>query len=226
MLQTTALKLVYHIQYGAHGWQESHVMPQTTFAGAKVKAALVVDWRAASIAVGGTLTWARLSYIDRPRFTVAVIDRPRKPLVYAGSTFTGAIEDPYTCLHARYETADGRWANRLFRGVPDLIVSELELQTVDTTILAWPFAAPLPDITDKNTAKIDIFRGMMRVIANETRYCKTITMPNPTAVPPVVGSFELLDWNEIVYRKIANRNTGRPFGITRGRAPKRAAVVV
>lgn len=215
----TLMKLVLNIQYQAQGWSEVHYLRSNSFSDAVSTGGTIAAWRANALAPGCVMTWARCSWVDKPRNTVAVLDAPIKPRVYTGSTiWTGAVQDPVSALHYRFETAEGLWANRMFRGIPDAFINALAIQTAGGTLGPWPAATPLPDLTDVSLQGFYIFQGLLRVLLDNT--CMAKKLPGP-----IVG-WDLTDWNRIVLRKVADRQTGRPFGVPRGRARKRVPAPV
>lgn len=211
--QNTLLQLVMHVKYGANGWSEKYFMPQTTFASASLIAGRITLWRARSLADGCQVVWSRMSFVDTPRNTVACLTAPLGPLSTATSVQAGVIEDPYTSLHYRFETADGLWANRLIRGIADEVVEAMELQPNASTWLPFGSADALPDYNDPGVLRSQLLLGYLEYARRNTIHAKKL--PGP------VVAYETTEWNKIVFRKIGNRQTGAAFGTTRGRARKR-----
>lgn len=212
MSVTALIKCVFNIQYNAQGFSEVYYLQESTFAAAQPVAATLAAWRANCLAEGGIMTWARISFVDRPRNTVAAIDRPIKPRIYAQSqSFSGRIQEPSTALQYRLETADGQWANRLIRGIPDAFVTDMTAAWTGGVGVNLP--AALPDITDVALGQADIFQGFLKLLLTTTIYAKKL--PGPTA------AWDVQAWNRLVYRGVADRQTGRPFGVPRGRSRKR-----
>lgn len=206
------LKLVMNINYGGPGWSEGYYLDRASFADGLDIGSELAAWRANSLAVGGVMNWARLSFVDKPRNTVGVIKRPIKPRIYTGGTlYAGPLQQVQTALFYRTETTDGRWANRLFRGVPDDFVREQTITGVTSTIADVP--AVLPDINDTAVAQVDIFRGFLKLMMANTFYIRK--GPGPVVV------WEMLPWNRLIFRGVADRQTGKAFGTPRGRARKR-----
>lgn len=205
------LKLVMNINYGGPGWSEGYYLDRASFADGLAIGGQLAAWRANSLAVGGVMNWARLSFIDRPRNTVGVINRPIKPRIYTGGTqYAGPIQQVQTSLFYRTETDDGRWANRLFRGIPDDFVREM---TTTAPTLMGTLPAVLPDINDTAVAQFDIFMGFLKLLMENTFYIRKGL--GPTA------NWEMLPWNRLIFRGVADRQTGKAFGTPRGRARKR-----
>jgi len=215
----TLLQLVIHSKYGGHGWSDKWFLDYPDFASASLIASRIAIYRARALAPGGEVVWARMSFVDTPRNTVACLNAPIKPLAYTGEQAT-AIQDPYTALHFRYETADGQWANRLIRGIGDDVVANFELVPSITTNNTWRQYGPtdaLPSFNDPGIPHSNMVLAYLEYARRNTVHAKL-------DVGPTV-SYIITPWSKVIFRKVANRDTGRAFGMTRGRAPKRAAVV-
>lgn len=215
----TLMQAVCHIQSGANGFQERYFLNTTTFAAAKTVGELIMSWRASAMAPGLVMTWARTSFVDTPRNTIALIDRPLKTRAYTetGDHPSAPPETIYAALHYRFETAGGLWGNRLLRGINDEWIEDATLMYNDGSLRPYAPGDPLPDLTDVGRTRAEIFRGMLSILRDNTFYAGLITDdPEPL--------WELLPWNRIIFRKVAKRDTGSPFGITRGRARKKVVV--
>lgn len=216
--QTALLQLVIHSKFGGQGFSDKYFLPYTSFSDAATVANRLVRWRAAALTYPGEVCWARMSFVDTPRNTIGCLKAP----IPAGAAFTGGssnpVEDVWTALHFRLETADGHWANRLVRGISDAAVQELKLQP--NAVPTWvPYVPgdPLPDPDDPSTPYPNLVLGYMEYVRRNTIWAKLAT-PGP------LFSWEVMPWSKVIFRKIANRQTGVAFGMTRGRARKRAPV--
>lgn len=214
--QSTLLQVVIHSKYGGQGWSDKFYLPQTTFDSASITARQLAIWRSAALAPGGQVCWARMSFVDTPRNTIACLNQPLLAATYAGST-EGPIEDVYTALHWRFETADGHWANRLIRGIPDDVVREMQIQpNIAPTWQPYGPTSALPDPDDLSNPYPNMVLAFLEYARRVTIWAKL--GPGPTV------NFDTMPWAKVIFRKVANRQTGVAFGMTRGRARKRTPV--
>lgn len=214
--QNTLLQVVIHSKYSGQGWSEKFYLPQTTFDSAATTAKQLAIWRSAALAPGGQVVWARMSFVDTPRNTIACLVQPLVAATYRGSV-EGPIEDVYTALHYRFETADGHWANRLIRGIPDDAVKEMQIQP--GLLPTWqPYGptSPLPDPADLTNEYPNMVLAYLEYARRVTIWAHQL--PGPTV------AWETMPWSKVIFRKVANRQTGVAFGMTRGRARKRTPV--
>lgn len=192
--------VVFHINWRTSGYSERYFLPLLDWGTAAALAVELGRWRIAACATGSTIIWARLAFTDRPALSEPVrcigltSDRYRGP-------GRGVCEDPFMRLHYRYETADGCWNTRLFGAIPDRVVREFR-----TTMHVQPHGRgqALPDRDDPDSSWAEIFRGMCAFVRDNTVYCVPAR-----GVDPPAHRYET--WNESIYRKVANRKTGRDF---------------
>lgn len=122
------------------------------------------------------------------------------------------INNPGVGLLFRAETATGKWVNRLFRGVPDNFINnnaqQLSLGGAQPIRPGQPgFVAEGALVGSSALSNILSFTG---ILMEYTQYIRRTSMG-----PPRV--YTTADFNQILFRKVAQRDTGRPFGSSRGR---------
>lgn len=208
---TTQMLGVLYVNYKNFGWSEKFNLPEDNYAAAVLKMALICAWRAAMLAPGCVIEWARVSIAGNPKEAMAAIDRPLPSLfIDQQNVGVGPVNDPEVALHFRLETADGKHADRLVRGINDLWVRDT---LIDPLLAPLTPLTPLP-LLEPNLNNLAVIRSFMQVLLANTVHAR-----RQAGVPP---TYVTTDWARIIYRGVTNRKTGRPFGMSRGRAPIRA----
>lgn len=208
----TLIEAVLHFKSDdGRGFSETHFLPQTTLASALVNLTEMAAWAINARCPGLQLVYGRCSFVDTPRYTVAVDGLPGKPRVYKGVQET-PINTIETALQYRFETADGDWSNVLLRGIgDDLIVAGTPV--IGTSGLDPNVSYEGVDIANPDQYHIRIFKAYLDYLKKNTLYVKKNH-------PPAAFTFTTKPWNRCLFRKVANRQTGTWFGAPRGRASK------
>jgi len=200
MAVSPAYYAVFHFNWRRSGWSERHFLKATNPIEAKRLAELLGRWRIAACADETVLIWARLSDTDTPW-----ISQPLQCIGLRSSRYSGSFRDGvhtlHFRLHYRYETADGKWSNRLFAAIPDAVfqgtmpMSELQ-----------PFepGADLPNIEDPHSHWFDIFRAMTAFVRDNTVHVRQL----PGADPP---DQLVTPWAKAIYRQPTKRDVGRDW---------------
>lgn len=202
-----------YFEYKANGWSERYHLPETTYTDALPQATLLAKYRRSFLGSGAQITFGRVSFTGNPREGKAFLEGP----LDAHAKTEQEPEDVWTGLMYRLETAGGpppqrsRWANRILRAVPDAMIFHQALVAPPPSPLAAGAPLPGPDGTVVATMQ----RAFLTFLLRHTKMAVKITAGENA------GQYDLLDWDRIVFRKVAKRDTGRPFGLSRGRAPKR-----
>lgn len=214
----TALALF--ISGGEQGWSERYAFGDITLTDALVNAAIICNWRAAIMPGGFRLKWAQVHSTDAPRSAKAVINSPL-PNLFDGDEADAedrgffTVNETHDALHLRFESLEGKWGNRLIRGISDPQIVD------DEAADAWPTATdPLLDAVPAIVATTGpTYIQYVRDFAEHVRLKTKIV----SRIPPDENGniYELFDIEKVVLRGITTRATGRPFGQSRGARPAR-----
>jgi len=198
---------VLHINYKDKGWAEKYYLPHTEYTPAKIAFSNVCNWRAALLTKNATIVWARVSFVGQPNEAKAAISAPIPALKQFGQPgISNLLNDPNSSVHFRYETSNGLYSNRLWRGLPDDWITDF---LADPLSLGTTLPLVLPVLSDQ-TPDLDLTRGFLKVVYDNTVYARKIAGPAPT--------FQVEPWDAVIYRGTSSRQTGVPFGMSRGRA--------
>jgi hypothetical protein len=210
---TTVWRGVMYFQYDEQGWSEAFWFDSDTYNVALIALEALFVERLSTLPNQATGIYARVAAAGRPRDKHAH-DGPY-PAVAGMPVLTPIISlfcnDVENAQRVGLETADGRWATYHLRCLPDdqvenrKLVTDLEIVTPGSPIVpATTWSARLANYIES--------------VRKATRHCREIA---PTAATPPVRQFEVTPWARALDRKLAKKNTGRPFGLSRGRATVR-----
>lgn len=214
-ITTTAIQGYWYLQTMFKGkgktWGEKyHLKSQTSIGSALTGAASLVLARRLILANDIKVDWARISKMDTSRDRRAVITIP-----VPGFELDTEVDpnpdledcnDIKSCLHVAYETAEGQWNNRFFRGLRDSWVTGAELQFTPTK----PGAA----VTD-----LDFVTGKTKEVAlgnflEAVMQFDEWTRPSPTDVT-LIQRNSWINWAVI---GMTSRDTGASWRAGRGRS--------
>lgn len=211
MAQTTGLMHgVLYLNFQNNGWSERYPLKSTDYPTARDVFKKLAKLRMAFVGTGVEMVWARVSFAANPRESSGIDGLPLLPHPTVGDQ--NPPEDPFTAIHYRFETAQGKSAVRLFRGIPDNVVANYKFNGVAPEPLAA--GQPIGDPDNPGTSLAYLQRSFLSyVIANclHTRFLGLLG-------EPPAPTWETGDYARAMFRNIRKRDTGRPFGITRGRA--------
>lgn len=201
------MRLVLHINHPRGGWSESYFLKTTSYTDGIEAGALLVAYRRSMLASNCSVVWARVSFLGKPKERRGIPGLPVGPLPQVPGQDT--IDNPSDALHYAFESVSGRWGNRLFRGVQDSLVEDFHYNGAMVEPLSAALALSNP--LDGAASLTRIRQSFLRWLINNTDHVR-ITDKGP----PTLGDTEA--WAACVPRKVSNRKTGRPFGLSRGRA--------
>lgn len=212
-------RLTYYLKLGIQGWQESHALPTTTYEASMPIADRICRYRMAWGASNLEMTWGRISVVGRPSEARGIFGNPLKNIwvgvgdnALTDSDWQG--NDPYVGPQFRLETGGDRpgefakWANRLLRGVPDIFIKNFNFFEPDIRPLGASQALPNPNQATANGNYVR--RAFLAYMAAQTRHVTTATVEG-------VKQYTLTPFGTVLYRGIHKRDTGAPFGQSRGR---------
>lgn len=201
------MKFVLHVSHGAQGFQESYYLKTTSYTDGLVAGTKLLHYRRSLLAAGCAILWARVSFLGKPRERRGISGGPWGPLPQVPGQST--TDNPSDALHYALESGTGRWGNRLFRCVQDDMIQDYHFNG----IMPEPLnpALLLSDPLDGAASLNRIISSFLRWLVENTDHVR-ITDKGP----PTLGDTEA--WAAIIPRKVANRKTGRAFGVSRGRA--------
>jgi hypothetical protein len=207
---------------GPVGISESYALPEVTLDTAKANMLELVKWRRSILPGGFQVKWSQVHLSDKDRAAKAVISNPLASLVDAVPAQDAEdagyfpVNETRDSVHLRFESADGRWANRWISAISDTEISD------DLPASAWPAAtAPFPaaptTIAAAGPATVywQRLRDFAEYVADHTRIVQKIK----TGVD--AGKFNLLEIESVILRGVGTRKRGRPFGQRPGREYQR-----
>lgn len=201
------MKAVLHVNHARAGWQETYFLKTNSYPAALEACNLLVHYRRSFLAQGCEIVWARVSFLGTPRERQGLQGLPVGPLPQAPQG--ESIDNPSDALHYAFETNTGRWGNRLFRGIPDPLVRDFAYDGVMPEPLAPALALSNP--LDGGASLARIRQSFLRWLIINTQNVRVTAKG-----PPPVG--DTSPWERCLPRRVSNRKTGRPFGLSRGRA--------
>lgn len=210
MATDTLFKGVLALTYQQSGWQETYNFAETTYNAALARAERLAKLRTAWMGAGVKLIFARVIKAGGERDAAIVpLDYPLvQHAVVANNTTFKHLEpnDAFTALMFRLQTASGKWVNRFIRGIGDNYVLDFEVDSTSNTFT--PLALP-PDQVNPDTSQSpsNLLRGFLS-------YLRDFTVRAHKLGP---ASWELENFNGIAFRRVGKHDTGRPFGMFRGR---------
>ncbi len=201
------------INGGSQGWSEKYWLPDLNYPSAVTNFGMLCQWRASLLPDGFEMVWARVSFPDTKRDAMAAITQPLFPLTYPPPTIPstagfGPVNKTEDGLLFRFQTAGGRWSNRIIRGIPDSDITD------DLIVggLAIPGAPPLTvPALGTNTWPFYLANFVSYLVLH------TVSPIRLQVKPPIYDS---VAWQSALYRRTAMRRTGGPFMRTKGRSSK------
>jgi len=203
------IKLTYYLQRKAGGFSESHVLLAPDYAGNLTIATKIIKHRMQCTSNQTTCAYARLSALDSQRGAYPAIDSPMSAIhvdTEAGPPI--AIEEavsPKAAVFVKLHTADGRWANRMFRFIRDSWGVGSTFQVTPT------IPAALPADPDGTETKEEAWGNFLYMLLNYTYHLQQD--------PADVNNYLLTSWAKHTERGMSGRDTGVPFDSRRGRQP-------
>lgn len=200
-----------YFEYTEQGWSESVWLPSAAPEQALASLKILWDKRLNILPLNARGLYARVAQAGKPR------DKHAYPGPYP---VQGGVTPPLTppvdefCNDVEFaqriglETADGRWATYFLRCIPDGEVEDRRLKTA--LVIPPPNATPVTP-----TTWVQAVANYAELLRKNTVHCREVA---PAPAQPTVRLFELTAWAVALDRGMAKKNTGRPFGVSRGRA--------
>lgn len=205
--------------YKGFGWSETYVLnnpsslgsPVPTLLDAKGQLALGCSYRAFLLGLGAAIIGARVSHGLKLRDSLNAIEVPIAAKKIDAEVAVEKINSVEAAVLLRFDDLLGKYSLRQLRGLRDSWVTDHEM--VGAFFLSNPspdtaYATVIDPALFTATEAVTNFLLWMKqntVIAKKTGEGATLW----TTYPLISNSF----------RKVSNRQTGRPFGQSRGRAP-------
>lgn len=201
------MKAVLHVNHVSGGFMESYYLKTNNYPDALTAAETLCNYRRSFLATGTEIVWARVSFLGNPRERQGLGGLPLGPLPQ--SPQDDPVNSMQDALHYAFETATGRWGNRLFRACPDTLIRDAKF----TGIMPEPLnpALALSNPLDGGASLTRIRQSFLRWLIINTQNIRVVAKG-----PPPDG--EAQAWSRCLARKVTTRDTGRPFGLHRGRA--------
>lgn len=206
----TLMKLTMNINYKGGGWSETYFggpdQPLQQFAAVLPQ---LITLRRHTLPSSAEIVHAKMSVTGNDRDSVPVNNGVLPGFHIIDAENPGVVDTTGVGVLVRYTTAAGKWATRILRGIPDEIITDNKLLG-SITSPAWADGAAVPDPTAQGTwyLKMGLF----------LEYLKRNTQWHSPARNRVVNANFVIDpWAMWHVRRVAQRDTGRPFGLSRGR---------
>lgn len=216
---TNLMAAVLYFSYRQNGWSEKYHLKTATYDEGMAKLIELAAYRRAFMGFGVEINWGRVSFEANPReakaaegLPIGFLDSMKKVPTEADTLYYP--NDPQTGLVYRFETPTGKSGNRIFRGVPDGMVQNFKYDGAMPTPLTTSQTLAAPDNPSGGSANY-YRQSFLRWLITNTQYAR-----RQAGVTPPTWTIE--NWDAIKPRGIGNRDTGRPFGVSRGRAPSSA----
>lgn len=204
--------------YKEFGWSEKYIIqnqsgdPVPDLFSASVLLAEGAAFRAFLLGAGCVLSYARVSLASALRDSLMAINAPILPgLVDDEEDTPEELNSVQVGALVRMDDLAGKFATRAFRGLRDSWVT-------DQALTALLFAQQIGSDTAYTTVTPPTLFTASAAVANWYRWMKKNTV---FARKVDSGGFiwQTFAMPSITFRKISSRDTGRPFGTSRGRAP-------
>lgn len=203
------------INYKNSGNSERFYLKANSYDTAEEIMKKLVPYRMSFCGLGVQCVWARVNIVGRPWEARGIAKLPMSNIWIKNQQVEGVPDNPNTSLLFRMETKIGldnpvvKWANRMFRFVSDALVEDYA--TNPNHLIPLGAAELLSPIDDPESDMKRVRRSFLRFMLDNTIHA----IKNP-ANPP--GGFITTEWDRFIYRRVSNRKTGRPFGMSAGRA--------
>ena len=204
---TNPYRVTLNINVKNAGWSERYFTAQTNASDALRVATTIAKYRTAFFGAGVSLVYAHASTTDSKKDAISCdLNFPLGP---HKSVALGveAPNDPFSAVQQRFETAGGQWVNRMYRGCPDNYIEGQVLNVPD-------YFRPLPI----GQAPYDPDGNAN--LANISKSFWTYLMLNSPHSRKETGNvYNQIFYTRVMPIRISRHQTGRPFGLFRGRAP-------
>lgn len=216
---TNAVQLTMYFEGLDQGWSEKVDLGDISLASALTAGASFVNYRLTFLPSGCFLKYAKVSSKGKPADSKMIVKNYPVAGEWDGTDL--AVPDDTDAQHypsqandalqVRFETDDGKSSNRFIHGIPDAVaVADELLTTVADTGIA-PVALATVQAMNTWAARVNEYLALLRTSGQLFRQ-------------RVIGAVTVMQTSPIervIYRQLGSRKTGRPFGISAGRARPR-----
>lgn len=212
------------INFKNSGWSEKYILcggdaspdsTNLTYEQAATNFGLIVAARALLLGLNCDIAWARVSAAVQKRESYPAISVHQPALEVTGDGGTiEKISDPEVCMNFRFDDGAGRFYTRSFRGLRDSWVTDF-----DTDGLAFS-ANPAHDAALETPTAPATLLTADQAIKNFLIRMKNLTLGVKLTGDPV-NPWRTFAIPRSSFRRIKDRQTGRPFGMSAGKARTR-----
>jgi hypothetical protein len=205
MAITNPFRCTLNINFKNAGWSEKYFLSAGSYGVALDQASKIALYRTVFFGKEVELVYAHVSRTDTTKDAVSCdLGFPLGPHKSVPAD-VNKPNDAFSAVQQRFETADGRWMNRMYRGVPDNEVYGQIIQTPDQ----W---RPLPTGTAPfdptgNANRLSIARSFWTYLIQVSPHMRKVSGTTYNDTPFV----------RIIPIRVSKHATGRPFGLFRGR---------
>lgn len=202
---TNPFRITLNINFKNAGWSEKYFTNVTDAAGALTIATNIALYRTAFFGAEVELVYAHASQTDSSKDAIScALDYPLGPHK-AVSSSVQPPNDPFSAVQQRFETANGRWINRMYRGLPDD-------QIPGDTILNKDIFRPL----NPGVAPYDP-NGNASLLNIQKSFWSYLILNYPHARKSGSNVYTMTAWARVMPIRVSKHATGRPFGLFRGK---------
>ncbi len=187
------------INHGNNGWSEAWHLLDKDIASARATVAELALARSYLLASGHVIEWAAVRQVGiGPYIEWAAITDPLQPLPQWGTCHADHIG-----LLWRFQTADGKWANHLFRGVDDADIEDQDwiYRGLQPAAGIVPLAAA-PELCTRD----NLYEHVISVFREKTCHARKVDPDDPSDPWHVLTA-----WEDVIFRKVSKRNVGSRY---------------
>lgn len=210
-----------YTQKDAKGPSYVYTLGETSLQDAKPKLLEIVNYLKLLLPYNAYITYAAVHLSDREKNALQVIGAFAGNVPLEEDTATSAIDyrepcnNAGTCFNFKFQTVDGKYCNRPIRLLRDSWVSNdymTSLALVNGQIDASTVYFPA-EVSGNYTGVNALKNYLLSVMKNSYLHQKKV----------VAGAVQhnLLAFDSVIFRGVGTRDTGRPFGMSRGRRAAR-----
>jgi hypothetical protein len=202
---------------GGQGFQEQYNFDTTIVANATSWLGTICNYRSLLLPLGFEIVWAQVSQLSVQRDSYVPASYFFQPRLLGAESTVEACNNVASGLLYRFTTNGGQWGNRLIRGLRDSWIADYASTIGTPTVYASVGA--LPTIANGMSVVSAIGGYLSAVKLLTTSMKKIVTPPVPPATVPTI-SYNNVPWSGWQYQRIADRDVGKGYSMTRGRKRK------
>ncbi len=207
-------KLKIHINHPTGGWSETYNMPTAAIATLKSKAVSLISNRADILAKNASIAYASLSMEPTPKgdvylprgYRYAPINLATEALITNVATCNDWEVGPLW----RYDTGEGKYTNRVIRGLRDAQIADNAAAYQSSTMFSLAATDAWAGAVANTTTHADALKYFLSSVYHYTRHIKGFEAPALTG-------FTSRTYSEVQYRKISSHDGGQRYGAKAGR---------